>query len=70
MPPRREAPPSAARAKRFGKLAAQVYGDDWRRALAAEMLVNDTTVSRWLRGIVEIPGAVFVALECRAREKG
>lgn len=68
MPPRRDAPP-LSRARRLAKLAAELYGEHWRRALAEEMMVNDTTVSRWERAMVAIPQAVFVALECRVRER-
>lgn len=70
MPPRRERPPSAARAKRLQRLAAKVYGDGWERALGVEMKVRESTVWRWLNTQTEIPEAVFVALECKAREKG
>ncbi len=70
MPPRRERPPSAARAKRLQRLAAAVYGERWRPALVAEMMVDDSTVSRWINALVEIPQAVFVALECKRRERG
>lgn len=69
MPPRRDPPPSA-HGKRLVRLAAALYGDGWRPALAAEMMVDATTVSRWERGLVRVPQAVFVAIECKLREKG
>lgn len=70
MPPRRERPPSAARAKRLQRLAAEVYGAAWQKTLADEMMVTATTVWRWVNAQVEIPQSVFVALECKVREKG
>lgn len=69
MPPRRDGvAPTAARAKRLQRLAAQVYGDGWERGLREEMMVEATTVWRWLNAKVPIPQSVFVALECKVRE--
>jgi hypothetical protein len=67
MPPPKA---TAARSRRLERLAAAVFGDDWRAQIAALMLVDPATVWRWCNGRAPIPEAVFVALECLKREKG
>ena len=67
MPPPK---PTTARALRLERLAASVFGADWRGPLSEIMLVDPATVWRWTAQKGPIPEAVFVALECLAKEKG
>lgn len=69
MPPAKPPPAANTRAVRLERLAMRIYGESWRAALAEEMMVEPSTVWRWQSGNAPIPQAVFVALECRAREK-
>lgn len=63
MPPRRERPPSLARAQRLAKLAERAFGDGWRGKLARGAKVNPSTVTRWLNATTPIPDIYLVWLE-------
>lgn len=50
--------------KELASLAEKTFGADWKKALAAKLQVNSSTVRRWLSGAVPIPGPAEAAIRC------
>lgn len=46
-----------------------LYGYGWQTRLAEALMVDGSTVRRWVSGAVPIPGPAQAALNCFLREK-
>jgi len=49
-------------ASELAEIGARLYGPHWQTKLAEVVGVDDSTVSRWARGVSAIPGPAALAI--------
>lgn len=53
----------------LSEIGKQLYGYGWQTRLAEALMVDGSTVRRWVSGAVSVPGPVEAAVKCFLRER-